>query len=339
MGGDDQGAVPEPVAQPLDEFPLGVLVQRGGGFIHQHDIRIAQQHSRQQNRLALPAGESHAVFHDRVVQPLGQLLHEARRAGQLQRLEDLFVGGARHAEGDVLAQGAVKQPRVLGHKADVAPHVRHVEMRQAEAVEPQLARRQIHPARHRLQQGRFARAVAPEDRHFLTRPDLEAVNAQRHARIVRLIAELRLLEEVVAAQHVLADRRLLALVFGGKLHDAVQPLFCRFDLLPAGQHAAQRRHRGDHAGGQHRGGDHRAGGQGAVDHHRRADHNHGGVNQALDGHPPADQVLRQLAGAQAGFGGDLDIAVPLLQKAVFRLHQLDVLQPLHALHQHRVAQG
>ena len=212
-------------------------------------------------------------------------------------------------------------------------------MRQAEAVEPQLARRQIHPARHRLQQGRFARAVAPEDRHFLTRHDLQAVNAQRHARIVRLIAELRLLEEVVAAQHVLADRRLLALVFGGKLHDAVQPLFCRFDLLPAGQHAAQRRHRGDHAGGQHRGGDHRAGGQGTVDHHRRADHNHGGVNQALNGHPPADQVLRQLAGAQAGFGGDLDIAVPLLQKAVFRLHQLDVLQPLHALHQHRVAQG
>jgi hypothetical protein len=41
------------------------------------------------------------------------------------------------------------------------------------------------------------------------------------------------------------------------------------------------------------GGDHRAGGQGAVDHHRRADHNHGGVDQALDGHPPADQVLRQ----------------------------------------------
>ena len=29
---------------------------------------------------------------------------------------------------------------------------------------------------------------------------------------------------------------------------------------------------------------------------------------------PADQVLRQFAGAQAGFGGDLDIAVPLLQK-------------------------
>lgn len=29
---------------------------------------------------------------------------------------------------------------------------------------------------------------------------------------------------------------------------------------------------------------------------------------------PADQVLRQLAGAQAGFRGDLDIAVPLLQK-------------------------
>ena len=154
-----------------------------------------------------------------------------------------------------------------------------------------------------------------------------------------MIAELRLLEEIVSAQDVLADRRLFALVLGRQLHNAVQPLFSGLHLLPAGQHAAQRRHRRDHSGGQHRRGNHRTGSQGAVDHHRRADHDHPGVDQALDGHPPADQVLRQFAGAQAGFGGDLDIAVPLLQKAVLRLHQLDVLQPLHALHQHRVAQG
>lgn len=56
--------------------------------------------------------------------------------------------------------------------------------------------------------------------------------------------------------------------------------------------------------------------------HRRAEHNRMRHTQTLCRHPPTDKPLREFAGAWSpAFAGNTDIAIPLLKKAVLRLHQ------------------
>ena len=120
MSGDNQCAVAQPLVQALNKLPLGMFIQRGAGFVEQHDIGRSQQHSCQQDRLPLSTGQTVAALHNGVRQPFGELFNESCRAADLQRFEDLRVAGMRCAEGQVLAQGAEKQPRVLAKKTDVA---------------------------------------------------------------------------------------------------------------------------------------------------------------------------------------------------------------------------
>ena len=119
-------------------------------------------------------------------------------------------------------------------------------MRQAEVIETGVALDQIHAACQRLQQRGFARAVAPEHCDALAGGDLQSVNAQWHSLVFTVITKLCVLEQIMTVKDLLMHPRFVTLGLSGKFHNAVQPLFSGFHLLPACQHAAQITHRGDH---------------------------------------------------------------------------------------------
>ena len=77
MGGDNQCAVTQPLVEALNKLPLGMFIQRGAGFVEQHDIGRSQQHSCQQDRLSLSTGQTVAAFHNGMRQPFGELFNES----------------------------------------------------------------------------------------------------------------------------------------------------------------------------------------------------------------------------------------------------------------------
>ena len=74
------------------------------------------------------------VVDDRVV-AVGQRVHEAVDVGGRGRLEDLLLGGVEVAVGDVLADRAAEQPRVLQHHADVRAQLAPAHLGDVVAVE------------------------------------------------------------------------------------------------------------------------------------------------------------------------------------------------------------
>lgn len=54
----------------LDKLLLADLIQPGGGFIQQQNIRRGDQRARQQQRLTLPAGKPRSALIDDGVQPI-----------------------------------------------------------------------------------------------------------------------------------------------------------------------------------------------------------------------------------------------------------------------------
>ena len=74
------------------------------------------------------------VVDDRVV-AVGQRVHEAVDVGGPGRLEDLLLGGVEVAVGDVLADRAAEQPRVLQHHADVRAQLAAAHLGDVVAVE------------------------------------------------------------------------------------------------------------------------------------------------------------------------------------------------------------
>ena len=100
------------VHRALDE-DLGPRVDRAGRLVEDQDPAVGQERpgDRQQLLLAL-RHVRRVVVEDRVV-AVGQGPHEVVDVGRLGGLDDLLLGHVLAAVGDVLADRAVEQPRVL----------------------------------------------------------------------------------------------------------------------------------------------------------------------------------------------------------------------------------
>ena len=92
---------------------------RGRLVEHEHP-RVGQERPRQRDQLALARGQRlAALVHDRV-EAVGHPLDDVGEADGVDGLPDLVVGGVRAGEGDVVAQAAGEQERLLGHHAELA---------------------------------------------------------------------------------------------------------------------------------------------------------------------------------------------------------------------------
>ena len=105
------------------------------------------------------AGADRAVLvvEDRVV-AVGQGAHEAVDVGGLRRLDELLVAGRRVAVGDVLADGAAEQPRVLEHHAHLRAQVGAAQVADVVAVDGDAAAVDVVEAHEQVDQRGLAGA-------------------------------------------------------------------------------------------------------------------------------------------------------------------------------------
>ena len=95
------------------DFRAGVHV--GGGLIQNQHFGVQQHGPGNGEQLLLPLGDVHAVLVQNGVVTLGQAHDVPVDAGGLGGLLHLLQGGALLAVGQVLKDGARKQPGVLQH--------------------------------------------------------------------------------------------------------------------------------------------------------------------------------------------------------------------------------
>ena len=134
----------------LDEH-LGAGVDRGRRLIEDQDRRIRQECPGDREQLLLACGQIRRVVVDHRVVAAGQGTHEVVDMGRLGGRRDLVLGRAIAAVGDVLADRAVEQPRVLEDHPErpaqvVAGHLPRVDAvdRDPPAVELVEAHQQVH---------------------------------------------------------------------------------------------------------------------------------------------------------------------------------------------------
>ena len=102
------------------------------------------------------------VVDDRVV-AVGQRAHEVVDVGRLRRGEDLLLGRAVPAVGDVVADGAVEQPGVLEDHAERAPEVVAGQVAGVDAVDEDAPGVDLVEAHQEVDEGRLAGAGRTHD--------------------------------------------------------------------------------------------------------------------------------------------------------------------------------
>ena len=181
LGHDDGDG--EVVHEPGDgrEHLLGAGgVEGRGGLVEQDDAGVRREHRPDRDPLLLPSGQ----LTQRDVAQLGD-------AEQVEGLLDPLAhrGGRQpellHAVGELLLDGVGHEPgeRVLPDDADQVGEVAGPVVAGVAAVEPHVAGQRAagevrHPPAHRTEQGRLARAGAPDDEGELALGDGEVDVAQ-----------------------------------------------------------------------------------------------------------------------------------------------------------------
>src|SRR5438874_1471832 len=118
MRDGDHGLAGDQRAEALLDRGLDLAVERGGRLVEHQDRRVFQDHARDRDALALPAGKLDAALADlRLIAapslPVLQFEDELMRVRELRRRHDLGIDGARPAIADVVADRAVQQRGVL----------------------------------------------------------------------------------------------------------------------------------------------------------------------------------------------------------------------------------
>ncbi len=131
---------------------IGIAADRGedGAFaaaIHSAGRLIKQQHggpadkaAGQRDRLPLAAGKSLTALAKNSVNALRQAGHPIRRASEADRLKQFLIGSERPVDGEILADAAGEQQRVLRHQADAPAQQRRIDVGGGDPVDEKHAR-------------------------------------------------------------------------------------------------------------------------------------------------------------------------------------------------------
>ena len=119
MGDDESGAALRRLGQRELQLLLGGGVERGGGFVENHDRRVFEQRPRNRESLALAARQETSALADISLQGIGLTCHEIAGLREVERMGDFRLAGVGFADGEILLDRAGKQHRLLKHHADV----------------------------------------------------------------------------------------------------------------------------------------------------------------------------------------------------------------------------
>src|SRR5208337_85448 len=116
---NEGGAAAHQVTQPLLNERLRFGIKTGRSFVENQDARVGQDGAGDGDALLLAAGKLHAAFPDHgvvfLLERFREFIHTRDAAGR----KDLFLGGVGPGVGDVFANGAVEQKRLLQHHAQL----------------------------------------------------------------------------------------------------------------------------------------------------------------------------------------------------------------------------
>ena len=190
----------------VDDGLLGAGVHARGGLVEDEDGRVAQHRAGDGEQLALAGAHGLGVVGEARVVAVGQRADEVVHVGRLGRGDDLLARGAGLAVGDVLGDGAVEQPGVLQHHAELAPQVGRAHLVRVNAVERDAAATHLVEAHEQVDEGRLAGARGSHDGDLLAGLGHEAHVA--HEGLLGLVAEAHVLELDAALHGLGAGERL-----------------------------------------------------------------------------------------------------------------------------------
>lgn len=114
------GAATHQVLERLLHQRLGLAVQGRRRLVEHQDRRVGQDSAGNGHALALAARNADAALAHHGVKATGQAIDKLGRVGQARCLANLLVSGVGAAVGDILANGAVEQQRLLRHVGNLA---------------------------------------------------------------------------------------------------------------------------------------------------------------------------------------------------------------------------
>ena len=159
--------------------------------------RVGQERAGDGEQLLLALRDVGGVVVDHGVVALGQGADEVVHAGGARGGADLVLGRALAPVGDVLADGAAEQPRVLQHHAEQAAQVAARHVLRVHAVHDDAPAVDLVEAQQQVDQRGLAGAGGPDDGHGLA--GLHVQGEVLDERRVGQVAERDVLELDVAA--------------------------------------------------------------------------------------------------------------------------------------------
>ena len=192
VGDHERGAaLHQPGHRALDQ-DLGARVDRRRRLVEDEDRRVGEERPRDRQELLLARGQVRRVVVDDRVVAVGQRPHEVVDVGGLGGGHDLLVGRGLAAVGDVLADRAVEQPRVLEDHAERAAQVVAGHLARVDAVDRDPPAVELVEAHQQVHERRLAGARRADDGDGLAGvgDEVEVVD-ERH---VRQVAERDVLE-------------------------------------------------------------------------------------------------------------------------------------------------
>ncbi|MPM25386.1 hypothetical protein SDC9_71877 [bioreactor metagenome] len=249
--GDDGAALAHRVQAVLD-VALGLGVERRGRLVEQQDRRVLQQRAGDADALLLAARELQPALAHRRLVALGQAHHEVMDFRGSGGRDDLGLGGAGAAIGDVVADRIVEQHGVLRHHADRVVQALLGDVAEVLPVDPDRAAGDVVEAEEKPPDRRLARARGADQCHALPRRHGQRDPLQD--RPVRVIGEFHRVETDLAAGDLQRRRAGLVLDLGG-LVQQVEHLAhvdkCLTDLAIDRAEEAERHGDLDHVGLHH----------------------------------------------------------------------------------------
>jgi len=179
----------------LDQH-LGPGIDRARGLVEDKNLRIGQECPGDREELLLTLRQVRGVVVDHGVVALRHRPDEVINVSGLGRGDDLFLGGVLAAVGDVLADRAAEQPRVLENHAEGVAQVVTSELPRLDAVDADRSAVDVVEPHQQVDHRRLAGSGGADDRQHLARSDVrgEVLDERRLGQV----AEVHVLECDVA---------------------------------------------------------------------------------------------------------------------------------------------
>ena len=198
MGDHEAGAaVAKSVHRLLDEH-LRARIDVRRRLVEDEHGRIGEECARDRKQLAFAHRDVRCVVIEHRVVAVWQCADEVIRMRFLGGLDDLRIGRAGSAIRDVLADGAVEQPGVLEHHAEVAPEILSCDVAGIDAIERDSTLVDVIEPHQQIHDGGLAGTSRTDDRHRLARLDTDVHVIDEG--LVGQVAERHVVEHDLAAR-------------------------------------------------------------------------------------------------------------------------------------------